>query len=69
MFMHNIVHDQVQKVNDTLSTWNCTWDHEMTCEGKSDEVFYFTENVVHKIGLPIPTTQRANTFTFDQDIV
>ena len=38
-------------------------------EGKSDEVFYFTENVVHKIGLPIPTTQRANTFTFDQDIV
>lgn len=37
-------------------------------EGKSDEVFYFTENVVHKIGLPIPTTQRANTFTFDQDI-
>ena len=37
-------------------------------EGKSHEVFYFTENVVQKIGLPIHTTQRADTFTFDKDM-
>ena len=37
-------------------------------EGKSHEVFYFTVNVVQKIGLPIHTTQRADTFTFDKDM-
>jgi hypothetical protein len=36
--------------------------------GKPDQIFYSTENV-KTIGLPIPMGQRANTFTFDEDVV
>ena len=38
-------------------------------DGKPEEVFYYEDNIIKKIGLPIQTGPRGSTFTFEESIV